>query len=426
MKRALIITYYWPPAGGPGVQRWLKFVKYLPAFEVMPMVYVPENPSYPMIDHDFSEEVKDEIQIIKHPIKEPYRFASFFSSKKTKDLSKGLVSKKKPSFLESVLLYLRGNFFIPDARVGWVKPSVSFLLDFLENNKADVLITTGPPHSLHLIGLELKKRTGLPWLADFRDPWTTIHYHDSLRLTKKSQEKHLKLESEVLNKADGIIVTSPGTKKEFKNKTDRPVYVITNGFDEVNLPSQKLDDQFSIAHIGSLLNERNPEVLWKVLAELCNENEEFSQRLKLKFAGAIGEDVKESLIKFGLAEKADFLGYLSHPEALMLQRQVQVLLLLEIDSPETRAIIPGKLFEYLNARRPILALGPQGSDIKELIEETRSGSFFNYAEEKRLKLQILDFFRQFQEGTLKSSDSDISSFSRRSLTGKLSELIHTF
>src|SRR5690606_9724861 len=194
MKRALIITYYWPPAGGPGVQRWLKFVKYLPAFEVMPMVYVPENPSYPMIDHDFSEEVKDEIQIIKHPIKEPYRFASFFSSKKTKDLSKGLVSKKKPSFLESVLLYLRGNFFIPDARVGWVKPSVSFLLDFLENNKADVLITTGPPHSLHLIGLELKKRTGLPWLADFGDPWTTIHYHDSLRLTKKSQEKHLTLE----------------------------------------------------------------------------------------------------------------------------------------------------------------------------------------------------------------------------------------
>src|SRR5690606_41178287 len=115
-------------------------------------------------------------------------------------------------FLESVLLYLRGNFFIPDARVGWVKPSVSFLLDFLENNNADVLITTGTPHSLHLIGLELKKRTGLPWLADFRDPWTTIHYHNSLRLTKKSQEKHLKLESEVLNKADGIIVTSPGTK----------------------------------------------------------------------------------------------------------------------------------------------------------------------------------------------------------------------
>ena len=190
MKRALIVTYYWPPAGGPGVQRWLKFVKYFKEFGVEPIVYIPENPNYPFVDENFSAEIPSDTEILKHPIKEPYRFAKFFSKKKTKQMSSGIIPKKDSTAIEKLMLYVRGNFFIPDARVGWVKPSVKYLSDYLENNDVDVVITTGPPHSLHLIGKQLKKELNVKWIADFRDPWTTIHYHKSLRLNKTSEKKH--------------------------------------------------------------------------------------------------------------------------------------------------------------------------------------------------------------------------------------------
>ena len=384
MKRALIITYYWPPAGGPGVQRWLKFVKYFRDFGVEPIVYVPENPNYPLVDENFVKEIPSDIEIIKHPIKEPYGLAKVFSKKKTKQISSGIISKREASAVEKLMLYVRGNFFIPDARVGWVKPSVKFLSEYISNNPIDVLITTGPPHSLHLIGMQLKKELGIKWIADFRDPWTTIHYHKSLRLNNTSEKKHKDLEAEVLKAADTIVVTSPTTKKEFEAITRVPIEVITNGYDISGNVEVTLDEKFSISHIGSLLSERNPEILWKVLSEISEENPSFKEDLQLKFAGAVSEEVKEDLKNFDLLANSSFLGYVSHSEALKLQRQSQVLLLVEINSDETRAIIPGKLFEYLAAERPIIALGPKGSDIEEIVEETKAGKFFNYSDKEKL------------------------------------------
>ena len=182
-KKTLIITYYWPPAGGPGVQRWLKFVKYLPEFNIDPVVFIPENPNYPIIDESLTSEVSKDITIINHPIKEPYKWAGFFSNTSSKTISKGIISdEKEQSFIEKAMLYVRGNFFIPDARIGWVKPSVSFLLDYIKKEGIETIITTGPPHSVHLIGLQIKQKLGVKWLADFRDPWTTIGYHKQLRL----------------------------------------------------------------------------------------------------------------------------------------------------------------------------------------------------------------------------------------------------
>ncbi len=213
MKRALIITYYWPPAGGPGVQRWLKFVKYFREFGVEPIVYVPENPNYPLVDENFSSEIPSDIEIIKQPISEPYRFAKLFSKKKTKQISSGIISKKEISAMEKLMLYVRGNFFIPDARVGWVKPSVEFLSKYISENPVDVVITTGPPHSLHLIGMQLQKELNVKWIADFRDPWTTIHYHKSLRLNKSSERKHKELEALVLKSADYNYRNQPHDKK---------------------------------------------------------------------------------------------------------------------------------------------------------------------------------------------------------------------
>lgn len=225
MKKALIITYYWPPAGGPGVQRWLKFVKYLKDFDIEPIVYIPENPHYPITDNSLVDEIPEGIKILKHPIKEPYGLAKLFVKQKTQTISSGIIPKKKLSTIEKLMLYVRGNFFIPDGRVGWVKSSVKYLNDYLIENPVDVIITTGPPHSLHLIGKELKNQTQTPWIADFRDPWTTIGYHKELRLTKASQKKHKQLECEVLQSADCILVTSPTTKNEFEAITQKPVEV---------------------------------------------------------------------------------------------------------------------------------------------------------------------------------------------------------
>ncbi len=423
MKRVLIITYYWPPAGGPGVQRWLKFVKYFREFGVEPIVYAPENPNYPLVDKNFSSEIPSGIEIIKRPISEPYKFAKLFSKKKTKQISSGIISKKEVSAMEKLMLYVRGNFFIPDARIGWVKPSVEFLLKYISENGVDVVITTGPPHSLHLIGMQLQKELNVKWIADFRDPWTTIHYHKSLRLNKSSERKHKELEASVLKSADLIIVTSPTTKKEFEMITETPIEVITNGYDVSEEMKFKMDESFSISHIGSLLSGRNPEVLWKVLAEICKENASFKNDLQLKFAGAVSEDVKKSLKILHLISNCEFLGYISHFEALKLQQQSQVLLLVEINSAETRAIIPGKLFEYLAAKRPIIAFGPKESDIEEIIAETKSGKFFSYWDDDELKAEILQLYEEFKKGGLGIAPIGIEKYSRRELTKQMAALI---
>jgi glycosyltransferase involved in cell wall biosynthesis len=423
LKRALIITYYWPPAGGPGVQRWLQFVKNFKDFGIEPIVYIPENPHYPLIDRSFVTEVADDIEIIKHPIKEPYGLARVFSKEKTEQISSGIISDKKQSVIEKLLLLIRGNFFIPDARVGWVKPSVVYLKKYITENPVDVVITSGPPHSLHLIGMRLKAEMQLKWIADFRDPWTTIHYHKSLRLTSVSEKKHKKLEKQVLLEADVVVVTSLTTKKEFETITDSPIKVITNGYvareEIVRIP----DTEFSISHIGSLLSQRNPKDLWKVLSEIASENATFKNDLKLKFAGVVSNDIVSSISEFGLIDNCEFLGYVSHSEALQLQYNSQVLLLIEINSPETRSIIPGKLFEYLAAHRPILALGPIGSDIQEILDETNGGQFYNYLENTLLKNYILELYADFRRGSLSVSSKGIEKYSRRELTREMAKVI---
>ncbi len=423
MKRVLIICYYWPPAGGPGVQRWLKFVKYLSDFGVQPTVFVPENAHYPLVDASLEAEIPEDIEVIKFPIKEPYRFANWISKKQTKTISSGIISEKKPSSIEKLLLFIRGNHFIPDARIGWVKPSVRFLSRYLRENNIDTIITTGPPHSLHLIGKQLKTELGVRWIADFRDPWTTIHYFRSLRLTRSSERKHKTLERQVLQSADAIVVTSPGTKREFSEITQQPITVITNGYDISEKIERRPDAKFTLVHVGSLLSDRNPELLWKVLSELCNENEAFKKAFQLKLVGVVGAEIEDSLSNFDLTGHMRSRGYVSHAEALQLQRNAQLLLLVEMNQPETRVIIPGKLFEYLAARRPIIALGPEGSDIRAILDNTQSGNFFLYSEEQRLKTQLLGYFKAFQNNSLTIASENIEKYSRKELTKSLARLI---
>ena len=423
MKRALVITYYWPPAGGPGVQRWLKFVTYFKEFGIEPVVFIPDNPHYPLQDKSIVSEIPEGIEIIRFPIKEPYGFAKIFSKKKTNQVSSGIITNKNQSVLEKLLLWIRGNFFIPDARIGWVKPAVGFLKEYLAKNDMDIVISSGPPHSLHLIGMALKEELGIKWVADFRDPWTTIHYHQSLRLNKRAQKKHLKLESKVLNNSDLVVVTSARTKKEFQKITSVPIEVISNGYDILEKIEPNLDAQFSIAHIGSLLTNRNPELLWEILSELKDENKVFSKNLLIKLVGVVSEDVLKSLAVFGLTENYKILGYVSHQEAIQIQHDAQVLLLVEMDSPETKSIIPGKLFEYVAANRPILAIGPEGSDVEGIIKETNTGVYFKYTDKKKLKQQLQLYYEAYLKANLNVNSKNIEKYSRSALTKSLSTIL---
>ena len=423
-KKTLIITYYWPPAGGPGVQRWLKFVKYLPEFNIDPVVFIPENPNYPIIDESLTSEVSKDITIINHPIKEPYKWAGFFSNTSSKTISKGIISdEKEQSFIEKAMLYVRGNFFIPDARIGWVKPSVSFLLDYIKKEGIETIITTGPPHSVHLIGLQIKQKLGVKWLADFRDPWTTIGYHKQLRLTSASKAKHKSLEKEVLNASDQIIVTSFVTKKEFQGFTNKSIEVITNGYDDEATVEFQMDTKFTLSHIGSLLSKRNPEILWRVLSELVRDNESFSKDFQLNFIGSISEKVLKSIKKYNLCNYIREVGYVSHQEAIIYQKKSQLLLLIEIDSEDTKCIIPGKLFEYMISNRPIVAMGPKGSDVEKIIKETNTGHYFNYSDYESLKRIILEHYKAFQNKTLQSHPIGLQKYHRKALTKSLANLL---
>lgn len=424
MKKVLIVTYYWPPAGGPGVQRWLKFVKYLPEFGIEPHVYIPENPNYPIVDETLVSEFNPVVKIIKQPIFEPYTFGKLISKKKTNQISSGLITEKNPSWIEKFLLFVRGNFFVPDARVFWVNPSTRFLKKYLQDNQIDTLITSGPPHSLHLIGLKLKKELNiLHWIADFRDPWTTISYHNKLQMLPTVQKKHHKLEHEVLKTADEIIVTSHSLQQAFQKMTKTPVSLITNGYDQEDFEKLPLDESFSITHIGSLLSDRNPVVLWLVLRELIHEKIEFKKQLKIKLAGIVGQNVLDSLNEFDLMPFVENLGYVSHSEAIKLQHSAQMLLLAEIDSAETRVIIPGKFFEYLSAQRPILAIGPIDWEIAMLMKQTAGGQCFDHQQKNEIKAYIWECFQAYQSGNLTVESNNIDAFSREELTRKLAKII---
>lgn len=423
-KKALIIAYYWPPAGGPGVQRWLKFVKYLRDYNVEPIVYIPENPSYPMIDESLLSEIPKDITILKHPIKEPYKLASSLSKKQSETISKGIIHKpKSQSSVEKLMLFIRGNFFIPDARKKWIKPSVKFLSGYIKENDIKTVITTGPPHSLHIIGLRLKSKHDINWITDFRDPWTTIGYHKKLKLLPFARKKHQKLEAAVLQTADQVIVTSPTTKTEFESITTKPIAVITNGYDVNKVSDFTLDKKFTLAHIGSLLSDRNPEVLWKVLRDIVIEDKIFQSHLQINLVGAISEDVLQSLDDYNLSQFINLVGYVCHDDAIKYQKQSQVLLLIEIDSEETKCIIPGKLFEYMSSNRPILALGPKEWDVEGIVKTTNTGACFEYSEYNNIKKKVLEYFEAFRQNSLQSHAIGLQKYSRKSLTEELANLI---
>ena len=444
MKKVLIITYYWPPSGGSGVQRWLKFAKYLPEYGWEPVIYTPSNPEANSVDEALLKDVNPDTTIIKRKILEPYSFyKALIGKEKNKPIKANIASPvTKKSALQRLSLFLRGNFFIPDPRILWVGPSVRFLKKYLKEHPVDAIVSTGPPHSMHLIAKRVSKATGTPWLADFRDPWTEIFYFKHLGLSKWANRRHLSLEQGVLDTAKGVVVVSKKMQQDFAHRTDTPVEIITNGFDPDDFTTFRTcglkdgsagDGKFHIVHTGLLVDSGNPNTLWEVLGEKVALDPDFKANLEIRCMGQTDDSVIEDIQKNGLASNFVNMGYVSHNTAVEWQLNADVLLLPLRKEPEAAAILTGKFFEYLASQRPILAFGPTDGDLAKALEETQSGIIcdwdqkeaINTAVEKAYQIYLNNKNKHKEEASLLSCPNNAAlKYSRKELTGKLSGLLN--
>ncbi|MDB0027531.1 glycosyl transferase family 1, partial [Flavobacteriales bacterium] len=353
MKKVLIITYYWPPAGGSGVQRWLKFTKYLPKYDWKPIVYTPENPYFEVKDEALLDDIPFEAEVWKTSIWEPYTLKDKLFGKGERSQSAGVITNKK-SFKNKLLNWVRGNVFIPDPKIYWVNPSVKVLIKKIKEEGIEHIVTTGPPHSMHLIGLGLKKAIpNLKWIADFRDPWSELDLLDEFHLSSSSLKKHKDLEKEVLQTADVALTVSETWVEDLKRLGGVRVELITNGYDSADFELKpKKNDKFIIGHYGLLNHLRNPKNLWKALAILCKENSDFNDKLQIHLSGNIdGEALAEIVAYPQLKEKLKQLGYLSHAQVLEQYNEADLLLLLLFNSKSGVGNYPGKIFEYFAAQK---------------------------------------------------------------------------
>ena len=334
------------------------------------------------------------------------------------------VNGGKKSWKQKLSLYIRGNFFIPDPRIMWVRPSVKFLKSYLKKHPVDAIVSTGPPQSMHLIGLELSKATGLPWLADFRDPWTKIFYFKHLELTHRSEAKHQALEKKVVDGATRVIAVSPMVKKDFEAITSTPVELITNGFDEEDFNDPfEADEYFNITHTGLFASDGDPEILWKVLAAKCQEDKEFQKLLRIRLVGKTDQEIVNSIETAGLGPNLVNLGYQSHEVAVREQRNASVLILPLRKEPEYEAVLPGKLFEYLASRRPILGIGQTDGAMAQVVRNTGSGIVYDWNEEQKIRRWVDFSWEEFKNHELLDNATDISMYSRRRLTKRLVSLL---
>ncbi len=400
MKHVLLINYYWPPCGGSGVHRWLRFSKYFKENNCHLTVYTPENAAWTTIDEELVKQIPNDVTVIRNKIFEPQKYLS----KNLNPAGHAGLARKNKSFLQSLIIWIRGNLFIPDARVFWIKPSVRFLKKYLkEHPEITTIISTGPPQSMHVIGLKLKKQfPKLKWIADFRDPWTQIDFYQELLPGKWADARHKKLENQVLTNADEVVTISDACADGLQELVNRKIHVITNGYDFPEFDQNKieLDSEFSIAHLGSMPYSRNPRVLWETLSAITKSNEEFTSFLKIKLVGSIDIKIVDEIKSFGLEKYVEFITSVPHNESIEIQRKSQLLLLIGNNSGNVKGILTGKVFEYLGAKRPIFCIGQKESNLEAVINKTQSGYFIDYDEKEKCIETLLATFESFKNKTL--------------------------
>ncbi|MCX8489780.1 MAG: glycosyltransferase family 4 protein [Cyclobacteriaceae bacterium] len=428
MNKVLIITYYWPPSGGSGVQRWLKFVKYLSQMGWEPIVFTPKNPSFTIQDDSLLKDVPHSVEVIKLPIWEPYDL--FFKISKIigkRSIQQSdFISTGKQSIFQKLSSFIRGNFFIPDARIFWVKPSVTFLDDFIKSNQIDRIITTGPPHSIHLIGLKLKRKNpSIKWIADFRDPWSEWDLLDTLSLTRFARSRHKNLEKKVLTMADRIITIAPYHVKRLEALGGRQVDLITNGFDEDDFKEivHQKAEKFTMRHIGVVDELRDPKPVMQAIKALCIENERFQQSVQVEFIGNVNSAFREYVKNDSVLNRCTrFVDQVPHSQLLHYYGETDLQLLVLAHTSIAPGNLPGKFFEYLASGNPILGIGPVDGDAGMVLSQTGGGKIFERNDGAGIKEAIREFYIQWAKGNVNSNVANMI-YSRKQLTQQLIRIL---
>ena len=427
MKKVLIITYYWPPGSGPGVQRFLKFSKYLREFGWEPIILTVENGSYPSTDASLVKDIPEGLKVFKTKTFEPFQWYNILKGKKGKSTGVGMVGMQEQSWLQKLALHIRANYFIPDARKGWKKYALKKAKSIIQEEHVDAIITTGPPHSAHLIGLDLKKQMNLPWVADMRDPWTTVFYNEFFPRTESTKQKDKSLEDLVLQSADGVAVVSNGLKQEFLDRNDN-ISIIYNGFDETDLPLSipQRNKRFTISYVGNFKPNQNVEVLWEVLSEIKKEELDFSTDLELFLTGNVDVSVTQSIQLHGLQDNLNLSPFVAHKEAVHRMMSADMLLFVIPKSERNKLIITGKLFEYLATGNSILGIGPVDGDASALLQDANRSPLSDYQDKESIKKQLLIAYQKWKnQESNRVEVGDIKRFSRKGLTEQLTNKLNT-
>tara|TARA_B100000965_G_scaffold402101_1_gene427325 strand:+ start:146 stop:1444 length:1299 start_codon:yes stop_codon:yes gene_type:complete len=426
MKNVLIISYYWPPMGGGGVQRWLKTSKYLKrCSDWNPIILTVNNAEISIYDESLLDEVKD-ITVLRSPIWEPFRLYKMFTGRKNEKINPGFLStSNKKSFFDNFSMWIRGNIFIPDAKCFWINPAYKVIKNFLKSKKIDVVVSTGPPHTTHLIANKIKKKYNIPWLADFRDPWTNIDFYHKLKLSFISDKIHKKLELKVLKNANVVTTVSKSWAKDLYKIYNREISVINNGFDPEDFDSKNiinLDSNFTITHAGSINADRNHNIFWETLNELCISNNDFRENLEIKLIGPIDFSVRESIDKFNLNQNVTIIDQMPHNFVIKNLISSQLLYLPLNNSPNVNGIIPGKTYEYMASRRPIICIGNVKGDTAEILNQTKTGYTCSFDDFDCLKEKILYFYSLYLKKKLIIKSENISIYSRKELAIKFTNI----
>jgi len=417
-SNVLIITYYWAPSGGAGVQRWLKFAKYLPEFGVNPIILTVDEhfAAYPSIDKSLEKEVSPDLNVYKTKSRE---ILNFFSKTTGKKLPQGgFANVDKESFVMKISRFVRGNFFIPDARRGWNKYAYKKACELIKQFDIKTVITTSPPHSVQLIGLKLKRKFGIRWIADLRDPWSDVYYNKDLMRTKLADFFDKRLEKTVLEQADELITVCDSVKNLLLQKTNKisgeKIHIVLNGFDNSdfqNLPEIK-DEAFRITYVGTIALSYNAKIIFDSIKKLSEQNPNVPY--KLIFVGSVPDSVKAQISEAGILDKTDFVGYLPHNEAIEYMKNASVLVNVFPESADYDGV-PGKFAEYIASRRPIISIDAHTGDAAKILAHTQSGKTFTRNEQSELELYFQELTTKWLTNkTLKLDDNlNIQEVSRK-------------
>lgn len=421
-KRVLIITYYWPPSGGSGVQRWLKFAKYLPEAGWEPVIFTPENPDFDLHDETLLKEISSDLEVIRFPIWEPYQLFTKLK-KKGKSHPGRILEQQKKGFLEKIAIWLRANILVPDPRVFWVKPSVKFLNQLVQEGQFQAIITTGPPHSLLLIGQQLKQKHGVPWLADFRDPWSQWEFLDTLPMLSFIRRRHEALEQKVLQQADVVVTISPTFQRDLEKLSGRKIDLITNGYDPADIPQDfsprtKVANQLHLIYIGIIDAIRNPLPLMQALKD---EFEVAGEEVSWTFVGKVSEQVQQQVQSDPwLQNHIHFAGYVSHQEVFDFYAKADALVLILTETKNAKGNIPGKLFEYLATGLPVLALGDPLGDSSEILSQVGAGAVLGHGDLKGMQTKLRELYNS--AGTQQML-GPLEAYSRKTGSKQVAELL---